>query len=154
MGKKRKKDFGDITPREFELLVSRIENAYVSKDAVIKSPDFILDKVSGSMREVDISIRFKQGTSEHLVVVECRKRNSPQDTTWMEQLSKKRDAIGATKMIAVTSSKFYKPTIKAARFYNIDLRKLSNITENAIEGFVKLVKTDFNVALEAIQFSV
>ena len=78
----------EYSSREFEKLVSRIEKVYSSSDTIVTSPDKIKDKITGSMREVDASIRIKQGTSELLITIECRKRTPIQDTTWIEQLVK------------------------------------------------------------------
>jgi hypothetical protein len=61
--------------RELELLVEKIEKALSPEDAIIKSPDFLVDKVTGSKREVDISVQFEVGSSTILIVIECRNRN-------------------------------------------------------------------------------
>ena len=58
--------------RELELLVSRIEGALAPAGAVIRSPDRIPDLITGELREVDVSIRYRVGSVELLVTVECR----------------------------------------------------------------------------------
>jgi hypothetical protein len=81
----------DITWREFELLVARIEKQLSPLGAIIKSPDSIIDKVSGSPREVDASIRYVVGSTPILITIECRNREKLQDDTWIEQLAKKKE---------------------------------------------------------------
>lgn len=47
--------------RRFEKLVARIERVLAPKGAIVKSPDKIEDILTGSLREVDASIRMKVG---------------------------------------------------------------------------------------------
>ncbi len=84
--------------------------------AAVKSPDRIPDKVTGEPREVDVSIRYKIGTSPVLITIECRDRSSKEDVRWIEQIAEKKHSIGASITVAVSSSDFTKPAInKAAR---------------------------------------
>ena len=57
--------------REFEKLIARIEQAMAPLDAAVRSPDRIPDKVTGELREVDASIRYKVGTCPILITIEC-----------------------------------------------------------------------------------
>lgn len=115
--------------RDFELLVSRIEQVLVGNAIFVKSPDRIPSLITRRKREVDASIRTKVGSASILVTVECRKRGAVQDVTWIEQLACKRQAIGAARTIAVASSSFSSEAIRAAAHYGIDLRVLSQITD-------------------------
>jgi hypothetical protein len=99
--------------KEFEKLVALIEYHLSPQGATIKSPDYIPDKITGELREVDASIRYQVGSTPILITVECRKRSTKQDTRWIEQLVRKRDDIGASATIAVSSSGFSKPKILA-----------------------------------------
>lgn len=123
--------------REFEKLSARIEGALAPKGAVVKSPDKIRDIVTGSSREVDASIRYKIGTVPILITVECRKRDSTQDVTWIEQLATKKQNIGAAKTIAVSSSSFSAPAIKSAETYGIEVRTIEKISVDDIKSWVK-----------------
>jgi hypothetical protein len=114
--------------RRFELLVSRIEAALVPKGATVRSPDRISDKVTGQLREVDASIRLQVGTTPILITVECRDRVAIQDDTWIEQIAKKKEKIGASATIAVSSRGFTEPASISARHYGIELRTLTDVT--------------------------
>lgn len=114
--------------REFEKLVARIERALAPRGAIVKSPDRVRDLYTGSLREVDASIRYKIGTTPILITVECRKRDSVQDDTWMEQLATKKHKIGAAKTIAVSSSGFTAPATETARYLGIEVRRIRKIT--------------------------
>lgn len=67
--------------REFERLVAAIAKFLGPKGAVVRSPDRLRDTDTGKLREVDVSIRFRVGTDELLVTMECRKRKTRADVT-------------------------------------------------------------------------
>ena len=84
------------------------------------------------MREVDVSLRSRIGSSNILVIVECRDRKGDEDVTWIEQLSKKRESVRADKAVAVSSSGFSEPAILKASKENIELRTLDEIDPEEI----------------------
>ena len=115
--------------REFELLVSRIEAALAPAGAAIQSPDHILDRVTGEKREVDASIRYRVGSADLLITVECRDRTRTEDVTWIEQLATKQRQIGAAHTIAVSSTGFSGPASKAARMHGISTRVIDEVSD-------------------------
>jgi Restriction endonuclease len=118
--------------KSFERLVALIEETLGPAGVVLKSPDHIRDLLTGSAREVDASIRYKIGSAPVLITVECRRRNSTEDSTWIEQLACKKGDIGADKTIAVSSSGFSGPAIAKARLKGIETRTLTDITANDV----------------------
>lgn len=124
--------------REFERLVALLESHLTSQGAIIRSPDYIPDKITGELREVDISVRYQVGSVPILITFECRKRKAIQDTTWIEQLAQKReDLLGVTATVAVSSRRFTKPAVKKALFHNIEIRSLYEISEDAIKDWAE-----------------
>jgi len=121
--------------RKFEELIAIIESHLVPSGAVIKSPDKIIDKITNQPREVDASIRYQVGSVPILITIECRDRVAVQDSTWIEQLVQKKEAIGANATIAVSSRAFTKPALIKAKANGIETRVLREITEEAIENF-------------------
>lgn len=122
--------------REFELLVARLERLLAPKGATVTSPDRIQDKITGTLREVYASIRYQIGTVPILITIECRDRSGAQDVIWIEQLASKRDSIGAAKTVAVTSSTFTGPAIELARHKGIELRQISDVTDQEIKDLI------------------
>jgi len=118
--------------REFEKLVARIEQTLGPRGAAVKSPDHIEDKFTREAREVDASVRFQIGTVPILITIECRDRAAVQDVTWIEQLLTKGDAVGAAKTIAVSSSGFTQPAIAMAKALGIEVRQVTEITDEDI----------------------
>lgn len=123
--------------RQFEKLVTRIEGALVPDGAVVKSPDMLLDLITGKLREVDVSIRSKVGSVEVLITVECRDRVKTEEVTWIEQLATKQKHIGATHTIAVSSTGFSKPAITAAGIHGISTRTIEAVTDVEIRAWAE-----------------
>ncbi|MDR3601416.1 MAG: restriction endonuclease [Desulfosporosinus sp.] len=126
--------------RRFEELVSRIEADAGPLGLIVVSPDRIRCKFTGRFREVDASIRAKVGTTDILVTIECRRRGLKQDVTWIEQLATKKQALGASRTIAVSSSGFSREAIAVAQLHGIDLRELSEVSAEEIN---KMMRLDF-----------
>jgi hypothetical protein len=120
--------------RNFEEVVKLIEETIAGEKIEVKSPDYIPDKDTGQPREVDISLRGKIGSSNVLIIIECRDRmkNPPQDTTWIEQITCKRNSVGADKVIAVSSKGFTEPAKIKAQKNEIELRTFDEICPEEI----------------------
>ena len=118
--------------RDLEKLVALLEKHLGNEGIKVTSPDYIEGKKSKSPREVDISLRSQIGSSDILVIVECRDRKGNEDVTWIEQLATKREDVGADKAVAVSSTGFSKGAINLATAENIELRTLEEIDPNEI----------------------
>ncbi len=118
--------------REFETLVARIEEKLCPLGASVTSPDRIRDRVTGQLREVDASIRYKLGSAPILITIECRDRGATQDITWLEQIKSKKESIGANQTIAVAKEGFSKPAKVYANQHGIILRQLEEVTDSFI----------------------
>lgn len=118
--------------REFEKLVARIEEKLCPMGATVISPDRIPELVSGNLREVDASIRFKLGSVPILITIECRDRGAVQDVTWLEQIKSKKESIGANQTIAVSKEGFTDGARSYANQHGILLRQLSELTDSFI----------------------
>ncbi|MBI5674587.1 MAG: restriction endonuclease [Nitrospirae bacterium] len=121
--------------RQFEQLVTLIERAAGPKNAIVKSPDRIRDLVTGRLREVDASIRYKVGTVDVLITFECRKRSRKSDDMWVEQLAMKRQKIGAARTIAVSATGFSESAYRTAQMHGIELRTLSEVDPSTIDSW-------------------
>jgi hypothetical protein len=113
--------------QEFEQLVARIEKDLCPKGAIVTVDEKIPDAVYGILRQVDVTIRYRVGSSNILIAIECRKRNTPQDISWIEQANTKKQSIKASEMILVSSNGFTEHAKQKADQLNISLRKISKI---------------------------
>lgn len=121
--------------REFERLVELLERCLVPDGAEVKSPDYIPDKITGGLREVDISIRMNIGSIPVLIIVECRDRAGAEDVAWIEQLAQKRNDLNAAKAVAVSSSGFSQNAQTKARSQGIEIRYIDEITSDDIRDW-------------------
>jgi hypothetical protein len=123
---------------EYERLVARIERVLADSGAVVKHNDKILDRVTGRKRQVDASIRFTSDGVTRLITVECRKRGKRQSVSWIEELATKRRDLGAKRTIAVSQKPVSAQAKKKAARHSIDLRQLSEISEEDIRGWLNV----------------
>ena len=120
--------------KRLERLVASIENYLKPKGAIVKyshrrrGPD-------GYLREVDATIEYRIGSVNILIIVECRAWNATQGKPWIEQLVTKRENLGAQQVIAVSSSGFSKPAIEEATKRSIELRLITEVTDEIISGW-------------------
>ncbi len=128
--------------RELELLVMRIEGALAPAGARIRSPDHIADIFTGELREVDVSIRHRLGSVTVLITVECRDRTRAEDVTWIEQLATKQKHIGAAHTIAVSSTGFSAPAIKAAKLHGISTRIIGELSDADILDWLDILQIE------------
>lgn len=112
-----------------------IEESGAPRGAIVKSPDRIRDLTTNELREVDVSIRFQAGSMEILITVECQKRSRKANDTWIEQLATKRQKLGAAKTIAVSEKGFTRAAHLTARQHGIELRILSEIRPQDVDGW-------------------
>jgi len=113
--------------KKFEEFVSKIEELLSERAVRVKTNDSITDKY-GNLRQVDASVRVSTGTSELLVIFECRKRKKMSDVTWIEQVASKRDNLRANLAVMVSTSAFTHPARVMAKDKGIQLRDLTPIT--------------------------
>jgi len=137
-----------MTPkwRQFEKMIARIEHTIAPSGAVVASHDRIPDNVTGELREVDVSIRYKVGTCPVLITIECRDRTSVADVRWIEQLAEKRRSIGASITVAVSSSGFTEPAIKKAAALGIQVRILTDATADDFVQWLKFQNVQLDVS--------
>ena len=66
--------------RELERITALIEKCLTPPAAEVQSPAFIPDRITGSLREVDIAIRYQVGSVPILIIIECRDRRVTQSS--------------------------------------------------------------------------
>jgi Restriction endonuclease len=124
--------------REFEQLVARIETDAAELGFTVKSPDRVRCRVTGKLREVDATIRGPANDLDKFITIECRRRRTRQDVTWIEQLATKRQSIGAARTIAVSSSGFSEAAHTLAHSHGIELRTMQEVSLEEINPYAQL----------------
>ncbi len=130
--------------REFEKLISYLEESLCPFGVKVLSPEYIKGKLSRRSREVDITLRASVGSTDILIMVECRDRKDVEELNWLEQISGKKKDIEANKAIAVSTSGFSASAIEYAKNTGIELRTYGAVNPNEIVlwfGFNTLTTT-------------
>lgn len=122
--------------RSLELVVKDIKSLKLP-NATITSPEFVRDFDTGTLREVDVSVRYSSDNNNFFIAIECRDRSNIQDITWVEQLISKKKSIGADVLIAVTSSSFSSSTRLKAFKNGVVLRDFRRFTANEIKKWME-----------------
>jgi hypothetical protein len=123
--------------RDLEQLVATIERSLHGAGIEITSPAHLPDReTGGDLREVDVLLRIRAGSTQLLVAFECRDRGRAQNVQWLEELAGRRNSLGVDKMVAVSSNGFSAAALKKAKARGIDLRVLSALTPDEVRRLV------------------
>lgn len=121
--------------RQLELLTAEIEKALSPAPVKVISPYFVPDRDTGQNRETDVGIIGHLGSTQLLIIVECREREGAQDVTWIEQLASKRESMSAAKAVAVSVDGFTAPARIKAKALGIELREMKELKHSDIAGW-------------------
>lgn len=136
-------------------LVSTLEKLLSDDETIIKSPDYIEDRITGELRKVDISINKVIGSIPVLIIIECKDELVLDDTLWIEQIAQKRDAIKASKAVAVFNNYLSDNAVEKAAYLNIETRLLVDVTLDDISNWFKvqhLTQWLYNVDFLSVSF--
>lgn len=147
---KRQQSKADVPWQRFEKVTARIEASLAPIGAVVVLNDKIRDNETGRLREVDAAIRFRAGTINILINLECRRRGARQDVTWIEQLVTKKRKIGAATTIAISLSGFSEPARKTASQNGIELRTLYELEVGEL-SWLQFLHLDLHLNSTAVQ---
>lgn len=126
--------------REFEELITRIESSGLPDGAEVTSPDKLPDRASGTLREVDASIRYTLGTVPVLVTIECRDRSRAAEPRWIDEIISKRNDLGANVAIGVSAKGFSKAALAKAKAHGVLLRETKTLDAREILKLEPTVK--------------
>jgi len=119
--------------KNFEELVASFEKFAKTKNLQIKSPEYIVGKISRKRREIDVTLRGTIGSTSVFVAIECRERKKAQGIVWIEEIISKKKDIGADIMIAVSSSKFTSGAVRSAQSAGVLLRYIKSFNPDELE---------------------
>ena len=111
------------TWQEFEDLVEDLHRKF-HKNAVVKRNDFVLGKLTGTKRQIDVSVRYQLGPSELLIIVECKRHGRRIDVKEMEAFVQKLKDIGGHMGIMVAEKGFTAGAQRLAEHSEVKAYKL------------------------------
>jgi hypothetical protein len=106
--------------KEFEVLAAWISQC-LHERAVITPNDSVRDRDDQKPRNIDISIRVKDGPVQFFGIVEVRNRKTRVGKGYVEEISRKRESVNADAAFIVSSSGFWRSAINKAKALNIRL---------------------------------
>lgn len=118
--------------RYLEQLTGQLEHLLGSGTLIVRSPEYIPNRHTGDRVEVDVTLRGKIGSTDILVAIECRDRSGRQDINWIRELATKKDDIGASAIVAVSSNGFSKDASAEAAVRGVIIKTLSRLSEEEI----------------------
>ena len=122
--------------RDLEELVETLESLLAGTGVELRSPEFIQGKNSKTLREIDVTLRSRIGSTPVLVMMECRKRGRIQDVQWIDEIAGKKDDVGADKAVAVARKGFTAAARNAAEFRGIELRTLGDVDAASLSSWL------------------
>ena len=91
--------------KKFEQLVTKVQQD-LSPQAIVTPNDKIEGKITGTKRQIDVSIRQRVGQYEMLVAIECKDLSVPVDVKDVEEAIGLIQDIGANKGVIVSARGF------------------------------------------------
>ena len=126
--------------KKFERVLEGIHRLK-AQGAKVELDDKILGKRSGSMRQIDISIRFDQGFYDYLTIVECKDYDRKVSIDRVEAFRTVIEDVGAQKGIMVSPKGFQEGAVEVAKAYEIELytltEQMSDWTKHVREQVIK-----------------
>lgn len=115
-----KRNDGKLLERVLEDLCSGIENAKVLRD------EYVVGKMSGSRRQVDVLIKGKVGFVDVQIEVEAKHYSSPVSIDLVEAFAKKLEDTGSDLGVMVCPAGFQAGAESLAKVYGIQLFEIEN----------------------------
>jgi hypothetical protein len=115
----------------FQRLIYLVK-ASLSPEAVVTESKMLLNRRTGSRREVDVCIEGKLGDSEVTVCVECTDKSRPADVQWIEANKTKHENLPTNLLILASRSGFTSDAVALAKAYGIKTVTLSEIDDTDI----------------------
>lgn len=109
----------------FERLIADLHDT----GTVTVEHDVVLKGRSGAPRQIDVLVRHREGLYEHLIVVECKYRNSPVERLHVDALATTVREVGASRGVIFSTKGFQSGTVKQAEHDGISLYQIREPTD-------------------------
>ena len=121
--------------KALEKIVADLETLTLGKGFTVTPNDKVFDEDGNQIAEFDIKIEGKDGSTFFRWLIECRDRPSkgPAPSSWIQQLSGRRELFDFDKVIAVSTTGFSPGARKSARKLRVTLREVTSLEEISSE---------------------
>jgi hypothetical protein len=139
--------------QNFERLVAQLERILAAENAKVKLDDRVLSR-QGQLRQVDATVRIKNGPTELLILLECRNRTRASDVTWIEQLATKREELRAAKVIVISNKRLSQAALKLALDKGIEVRTLRETKPEDLPAILQVLPKAIQFHVQAFQWKI
>jgi hypothetical protein len=117
---------------EFQKLVFAVKKA-AGKDAIVKESEFLIDKVTGQKREVDVYIESVVAGHKVVVCVECVAEGRAASVTWVEEMMAKHQSLPTNCLVLASRKGFAKAARKKAEAAGIQILNYESLGQSAVD---------------------
>jgi Restriction endonuclease len=137
--------------QKFEELAAEIQSKLSPESTVIHN-DKIRGNITGTIRQIDISIRTKVGQFEMLIVIDCKDYKRPVDVKSIGEVMELSEDVGANKTAIIAANGFTSSAKSRAKAAGIDLLTLIDSGEHDWQQFVSIPAIVEFTHLKSYQF--
>lgn len=129
--------------KRYEKLVAQVQ-ALLSPDAKVTHDDKILGKKSGTLRQIDVSVRKNVGQFDLLIAIECKDTSKPADIKDVEESIGLFQDVGAHKGAIVSAAGFTESAKSRGSRAGLELYRLIDAEDHDWKAIVSMpVLCDF-----------
>lgn len=124
--------------KKLEQLVKLVEGMNLPDGFTVENNKKVFNIEGVQVAELDIVVTFKAGSVTYQTLFECRDRPSDgaAEVAWIEQLDGRRRNHNLSCVVAVSTTGFSPGAIDAAKKFGVQLRRVEQLTEEEIRGFL------------------
>jgi hypothetical protein len=116
---------------EFQRLVFLIKKQMAGTATVTESKPLV-DRHTGTEREVDICIETMVGGHDLVISIECQDRGRTADVSWVEQLKAKHERLPTNALVLVSRSGLTTEALEVAKLSGIEALTFEDLDEQAV----------------------
>lgn len=113
---------------QFQRLAAHIHTR-LNKGWQVEESKLLVDRITGELREVDVTATATVGAHQIVLSVECRDHRRPADTPWVESMAQKHASLNTSKLVLWSRSGFTAPAAAKAKFLNIDIVSARDVND-------------------------
>ena len=117
---------------EFQRLVYLVKQR-AAAGATVTESKMLIDRISGSEREVDICIETSLAGHSLVVAIECRDHERNSDVTWVEQMKSKHERLPTNVLVLASRRRFSAEASRIATAYGIETVYLEEANADGLD---------------------
>jgi Restriction endonuclease len=118
---------------EFQRLTFLVKKV-LADSAIVTESKSLVDRRTGTAREVDVCIESTVGGHAVVVAVECRDHGRPADVSWVEQMKAKHEHLATNALVLVSRSGYTEEAATVAKAEGIQLLSYDTLSEEHVRN--------------------